>query len=293
MKDLLTRADEIPVTLVIALAYATIAILTSSIGLGFAESDKLFAWGSLAPMDAPAQPWRLLGHAFVHVNLVHLIFNLSFLLNIGPALERSMGSLKFLLLYVVAAIGGGIAVCLLYPVPQPVAGGSGALFGMMGALVAWNMHSGRHLFAFLEFEGPRRLMGMIIANLVIGFLIPFVSNTGHIGGLAAGFVVTFLFLTPARRGIRSRRPWQVAIAALFASMLLACLQPVWRWDLLHEQAKAASGERQLALQRAVARSVAGSLAGEHLGGEIDARTARLYDQQVGELLAELRKRRGG
>lgn len=287
MKDLLQHADEIPVTLVIALAYATVAILTDSIGVGFAASDKLFAWGSLAPMDAPVEPWRLLAYAFVHANLVHLVFNLSFLLSLGPALERSMGSIKFLLLYVVAALGGGIAVALLYPVPQPVVGGSGALFGMMGALVAWNMHSGRHLFAFLEFEGPRRLLGMILANLVIGFLIPFVSNTGHIGGLITGFAVTFLFLVPARRSIRSRRPWQVAIAALFLGLLFACVQPAWRWDFLHERANAASGEQRLALQRAVARSIAG------VPPDIDPQIARLYHQQIAELLAEIRKQRGG
>ncbi|MCA8966561.1 MAG: rhomboid family intramembrane serine protease [Planctomycetes bacterium] len=289
MKDLLQHADEIPVTLVVALAYATVAILTGSIGLNFADSEKLFAWGSLAPMDAPLQPWRLLSYAFVHANLVHLVFNLSFLLNIGPALERSMGSLKFLALYVVAAIGSGVAVCLLYEVPQPVVGGSGALFGMMGALVAWNMHSGRHLFAFLEFEGPRRLMSMIVANLVIGFLIPFVSNTGHIGGLITGFAVTFLFLTPVRRGIRSRRPWQIAIAALFASLTFACIVPVWRWDWLYEQGLNETGARRQSIERAVARSISG----DQLGEQIDPELAHLYYQQVGGLLETLRKRRGG
>ncbi len=289
MKDLLAHADEIPVTLVIALAYATIAILTGSIGINFAESEKLFAWGSLAPMDAPEQPWRLLGHAFVHGNIIHLVFNLSFLLNIGPALERSMGSVKFLVLYVVAALGGGVAVCLLYEVPQPVVGGSGALFGMMGALVAWNMHSGRHLFAFLEFEGPRRLVSMIVANLVIGFLIPFVSNTGHIGGLIAGFVVTFLFLTPVRRGIRSRRPWQVAIAALFVSLTFACLQPVWRWDWLYAQASMANKEQRLALQRALARAVTSV----PLGPDIDEALARDYYEAVERRLKVIRQHRGG
>lgn len=289
MKDLLEHADEIPVTLVVALAYATVAILTGSIGLPFADPEKLYAWGSLAPMDAPVQPWRLLGYAFVHGNLIHLVFNLSFLLNIGPALERSMGSVKFLVLYLVAALGGGVAVCLLYEVPQPVVGGSGALFGMMGALVAWNMHSGRHLFAFLEFEGPRRLLGSIAANLVIGFLIPFVSNTGHIGGLLAGFAVTFLFLTPARRGLRSRRPWQVAVAALALSLSFACMRPVWRWDWLCDQATESTGERRLALERGLARAASA----RPLGPVVDQELARLFYEKVSTTLAELRDRRGG
>jgi membrane associated rhomboid family serine protease len=289
MKDLLAHADEIPVTLVIALAYATIAVLTHSIGIEFAPSDRLFAWGSLAPMDALEQPWRLLTHAFVHANLLHLVFNLSFLLNVGPALERSMGSLKFLALYVVAALGGGIAVCLVYPLGGSVVGGSGALFGMMGALVAWNMHSGRHLFAFLEFEGPRRLLSMIAVNLLLGFVIPFVSNTGHVGGLLAGFAVTFLFLTPVRRGIRGRHPWQIAFAALFAGLLFSCVQPVWRWDWIYEQAAAATGERRQALERALTRSAAAV----PLGPEVDQELARQVFEVMGDRLAELRQRRGG
>ncbi|MBL8729246.1 MAG: rhomboid family intramembrane serine protease [Planctomycetes bacterium] len=289
MKDLLAHADEIPVTLVLAIAYATVAILTRSIGLEFAPSDQLFALGSLAPMDVLDQPWRLLTHAFVHGNLVHLAFNLSFLLSIGPALERSMGSLKFVALYLVAALGGGIAVCLVYPLDGAVVGGSGALFGMMGALVAWNMHSGRHLFAFLEFEGPRRLLSMIAVNLLLGFVIPIVSNTGHVGGLLAGFVVTFLFLTPARRGIRSRRPWQVAFAALFAGLSFACVQPVWRWDWLYREATVATGERRQALERALARSAATA----PLGPDVDQAVAQQYFQVMGEVLDVLRQRRRG
>lgn len=289
MKELLAHADEIPVTLVIALAYATIAVLTGSIAFDFAPADRLFAWGSLAPMDALDQPWRLLAHAFVHGNLVHLVFNLSFLLSIGPALERSMGSVRFAVLYVVAALGGAIAVCLWYPIAQHVVGGSGALFGMMGALVAWNMHSGRHLFAFLEFEGPRRLLSMIAVNLLLGFVIPIVSNTAHIGGLLAGFVVTFLFLAPTRPDLRSRRPWQLAFAALFASLLFACVQPVWRWDWLHDQAAAATGERRDALERALARAagVAPPV------GDVDQDLARQYFEMMGRILAELRLQRGG
>lgn len=256
LQDLWARADQIPVTLVLALAYLTMAVLTKSLGVNWGSSEALAAWGSLTAFRAAGgEPWRLLSHAVLHVNLIHLVFNLSFLVSIGPSLERSMGSVRFAALYVVAAVGGGLGVCLLYDPMQPVVGGSGALFGMMGALVAWNMRMGRHLFAFLDFEGPRRLLGMIAANLVIGMVIPFVSNTAHVGGLVAGFVVTFLFLVPARERSPVRRHWQVAAAALMASLAFASVVPVTRWDWLWNTAVVTTDERRMrSLQRAAAMS---------------------------------------
>lgn len=254
MKDLWQKADEIPVTMLVALAYLTLALLTGSFGME-ADSRQLDAWGWVTPRDvAIGETWRLFSAAFLHGGLLHLVFNLAMLVNVGPALERTMGSVRFAILYLVSALGGHLAICLLYDELQPVIGGSGALFGMLGALLAWNMRSGRHLFAFLDFDGPRRLLGTIAVNLAIGLVIPFISNTGHIGGLLAGFVVTFWFLSPTRKLAASRRPWQVAFGALLLSLTLAALQPVWRWDWLLHAAGQASGERRVALQQALARS---------------------------------------
>lgn len=257
MKELLRHADAVPVTLVVGLAYVTLAIVTHGIQM-HADSELLAAYGWLTPRAvAVGQWWRLLTSAFLHGGLLHLFFNLSMLLQIGPVLERSLGSLRFLLLYLVSALGGNVAVCLLYPELQPVLGGSGALFGMLGALVAMNMHGGRHAFAFLAFAGPRRLLGTIAANLVIGWLLPFVSNTAHVGGLLAGFGLAFCFLIAPRHARASRRHWQVVLTALLVSLLLAARYPVWRWDWLHHQAETAQGERRAALLAAFARAVHG------------------------------------
>ena len=111
-----------------------------------------------------------------------------------------MGSLRYAILYVVAALGGGIAGMLWHSPLAPLVGGSGALFGMFGAAVAVVMREGRGQLDFLDHHGGRRLIGLIGINLVLGFLIPVVSNAGHIGGLVAGFVCTYLFLDRGRAG---------------------------------------------------------------------------------------------
>lgn len=253
MMDLFRRADEIPVTLVIALAYVTMAFLTDPF---HPTGQQLSQYGWLVPLAvSEGEPWRLLTHAFLHGGIVHLGFNTWMLLAIGPALERTLGSLRMLALYTTSALGGGLAVCLYYDVGAPVVGGSGALFGMLGAIVAMQMRAGRHVFAFLDYEGPRRVLGLIAVNLVLGLLIPFVSNTAHVGGLCAGFLVTFVWLVPPRQPARGLGAWRAATAALLAGLLFAAIVPVTRYDWLWNQSLRVSDRAtRNALQRAAAMS---------------------------------------
>ncbi|MBX3464274.1 MAG: rhomboid family intramembrane serine protease [Planctomycetes bacterium] len=256
MRSLWHHADEIPVTLVVVLAYVSLAFVT---GLAEPDAERLAAYGWLTPLlAADGEPWRLLTHAFLHGGLVHLAFNGYMLLQVGPALERSLGSLRFLALYAAAAIGGGVAVCLLYPVEQPIVGGSGALFGLLGAAVAVLVRSGRHALEFLTFDGPRALLSLIAVNLLIGWILPFVSNTAHLGGLATGFVVTLLWLAPPRQPSPRFRQWRAATAALFAALLFASLFPVVRHDWLWNQGvRTADADRRERLQRAAVMAWSG------------------------------------
>lgn len=259
MKDTWRELDDIPVTLVIAIAYGTLQVVTNPFGPEREFAEKLHAYGWLSPNDVViGESWRLLSHAFLHGGAVHLLFNLASLIAFGPALERSLGSGRFLLLYVVAALGGAFAVCVSYPPNQPIVGGSGALFGLMGAAMAMNMRAGRHLLAFLDFEGPRRLVGSLVANLVLGMIYPLVSNTAHVGGLIAGFLLTFLWLRPGDEPSRRQRAWRLASGALFASAAFASFCPVVRPDwLLHAAEHTPDPARRQALERAAERAMFG------------------------------------
>lgn len=251
MSDPWRRLDEIPVTLVVVIAYVTLFVVCRPFEVPEEFRERLDTYGWLTGKQAAAgEPWRLLSYAVLHGSVLHLLFNLSTLLSLGPALERSLGSVRFLLLYVISALGGGLGTCLLYEPDQPVVGGSGALFGMFGAAIALNMRSGRHLLAFLDFEGPRRLMANVALNLAIGYFLPFISNTCHVGGLIAGFVLTFLWLAPGRPSAL-QWAWRLATAALLASLTFAALLPVTRHDWLDRAREAETNPaRKAALGRA-------------------------------------------
>lgn len=255
MKDFWRTADELPVTLLVALAYLALAVLTGGLE---PTPVALDGWGWLTPLQAAdGEGWRLVTYSFLHGGIVHLGFNLWMFAQVAPSFERALGSLRFAVLYAVSAFGGGIAACLFYDVRQPVVGGSGALFGMLGALVAINMRSGRHLLSFLDFAGPRRLLSVIAVNLLIGFLLPFVSNTAHLGGLVAGFLVAFFWLWPGQAERRALWRGRLGTAALLAGLAFGSLCPAWRWDWLWRQSERESGPRQAALQRAAAMAYFG------------------------------------
>ena len=235
MSGLLQRADETPVTYVIALVYVTMAFLTDP--MNPPVGDLIHYGAAVGFLIQDGEHWRLLTHAFLHGGIIHLAFNTFFLIQIGPMLERRMGSVKFGALYLISAVAGGMAGSLWHHELVPLVGGSGALFGMLGAAVAVNMRSGRHLLDFLDYHGPRQLLGLIAINLILGLLIPFVSNAAHIGGLVSGFALAFCFLERGRSPVDGPgRAVQTAWVALFVSVLFYCAYPVVRWDYLMSRA---------------------------------------------------------
>jgi membrane associated rhomboid family serine protease len=182
---------------------------------------------------AAGEYWRLISACFVHIGLVHILINGYFLWVVGPVLERELGLERFLVLYLLAGLGGSVAVGLLYWPGMIAAGGSGALFGFLGALVALILRRGHSYRDFLDNMAGRQLLFLILINLALGWLVPFISNTAHIGGLLAGFSVTFLWLRlPEAGGRLARAPLfpAVALGLLLASLTFVACRPVFsKW----------------------------------------------------------------
>ncbi len=243
-------ANRVPVTMVVLLAYATLALVT---GLEPTNAKLLRYGAAVGLLVQDGEAWRLLTYAFLHGGILHLLCNGYFLYAVGPTIELALGSPRFALVYAVGALGGGIGGCLWQAPNVPLVGGSGALFGLMGAALALVMRRGRSPLDFLNYVGPRQLLSVVLINLALGLMWPQVSNAAHIGGLVAGFALTFCFLVRGRdRPDRWSRAIQAGWIALAAALLFYCMRPVVRWDYLVTQCERdGDPERCRALARAL------------------------------------------
>ncbi|MCE6997054.1 rhomboid family intramembrane serine protease [Saccharothrix sp. S26] len=152
--------------------------------------------------------WRLLTSGFLHFGPLHLALNMIALYVLGRDLEPVFGKLRFAAVYGVSLLGGGIAVYLFGGVFTVVAGASGAVYGLMGAM----------LVAVLRLKlNPGPALGVIALNVVLSFTLPGISLLGHIGGLVIGAALTAgLVYAPAAK----RNNYQVAAVAAAVVLLV-------------------------------------------------------------------------
>jgi rhomboid protease GluP len=135
--------------------------------------------------------WRLITATLLHGSVVHLVMNGFALWNIGAQLEEGIGWQELLFAYVVTGISGS-AMSTFFGNPVAVSiGASGAIFGLLGFLVA---HGTRNM-AELTRQLSRNGSTLVIA-LLIPFLIPNVDNWAHIGGVSSGLIMGYLYRNP-------------------------------------------------------------------------------------------------
>jgi membrane associated rhomboid family serine protease len=174
------------------------------------QSSTLFLQGALwSPLVAAGEWWRLITSAFLHIGPFHLLMNMLALWFLGRDLEQLLGKARFLALYGVSLLGGGVAVYLFEDVQRWTAGASGAIYGLLGAI----------LVAAIRLRLDLTFIVVIIGiNLVISFRVEGISWLGHLGGFAVGTLVTVaLVYAPAR----IRTPVQVGTIALVVAALIA------------------------------------------------------------------------
>lgn len=167
-------------------------------------------WGMFPPSIAlDNEWWRLVTSAFLHGGWLHIAFNMYVLYALGPSLERVLGHSRYLVLYLMAALGGAVCSYAFSDVMTVSVGASGAIFGLMGALVV----AGRKL----RYDITQVLI-LLAVNFAIGFMAPGVDWRAHVGGLVVGAAVAAVFVLPPAR---IRVPAQiVGIVALLAVLAI-------------------------------------------------------------------------
>ena len=134
--------------------------------------------------------WRIITSAFFHLGLIHLAFNMYVLYLYGQLVERMYGPIEYAAIYLLCAAGGSVLTILVDP-RQSAAGASGAIFGLVGMLF---VVSRRH-HAVLGREARTVVAGIgsyLVFLLLFTFLVPGISWTGHLGGLAVGALLGLL-----------------------------------------------------------------------------------------------------
>ncbi|AGA69345.1 putative membrane protein [Desulfitobacterium dichloroeliminans LMG P-21439] len=127
--------------------------------------------------------WRLFTSMFLHIGVIHLAFNLYALWALGPILEELFGRIRYLLIYISSGVMGSAASFLFTDAIS--AGASGAIFGILGALVVYSRSK-----PFLWKSGfGKNLVIIVLINLSIGFFQPGIDVYAHIGGLLSGMLL--------------------------------------------------------------------------------------------------------
>lgn len=170
------------------------------------SSTALLVFGAKEPtfIFTYGQWGRLVTAGFLHASLMHIIMNSFGLYDLGAQVEDSFGSGKMLVIYVLSSIAGFFASAVF--APSISIGASAAIFGLIGAMIAFGVHERSRFGGMVKSAYTRTA----IWALLISFLIPYTDNWAHIGGLAGGFVAGYVVGHPAFSQPRQERYWNIA-----------------------------------------------------------------------------------
>ncbi len=164
------------------------------------------------------QDYRLITSAFLHeqgfhgFGPTHIIFNMWALIIVGPPLERLLGRVRYLAVYLLSALGGSVFFYFVAPANEVALGASGAIFGLFGA---WFVVSRRMRV------DVRAILILIAVNLALPFVVGGIAWQAHVGGLITGGLVTaaYAYAPRERRALVQAGATIVVVAAIVIAVL--------------------------------------------------------------------------
>lgn len=197
-------------------------IFSALMGLGGISQQVLLRMGASLPLGYNLlQPWRFVTAVFLHASILHILFNMWVLMDIGPIIEEMYGSARYFFIFVVTGIGGYVLSSF---VGNFSIGASGSLLGLIGLLLAMSM--GRQTAGMRMLRS--QMIRWLIYILIFGLVMRGIDNFAHLGGLITGFALgKFMASRPPVSTQERKRAYALgwtaglAVAASFALMILA------------------------------------------------------------------------
>ena len=197
------------------------------------DPQFLLALGAnFGPLTVGGQWWRLLISTFLHFGPLHLALNMWVLWNAGSLVERIYGRSVLLTLYLYCGVLGSLA-SLAWDPNRIGAGASGAIFGILGALLAFLSHrKGRLPASIVRAYLPSTLI-FVLFNLISGFLHTNIDNAAHVAGVTSGFILGWLLVRPVT-GEAVQEPPVKHLAASIALAAAALCAGLWQVGVLSQ-----------------------------------------------------------
>lgn len=211
-----------PILILINIALYFLKIIASIVYFSYVFKHKLaineienlyyYLGGNSREVVLNGQYWRLLTYQFIHGSFSHLFFNMYALAYIGLMIEHKLGTKKYLTIYFLSGISGGV-LSMFFHTDGYMVGASGAIIGMFGAFLALLLGK-----AFEKNATKALLISTIAVTLImlLNGLKGGVDNAAHVGGLLAGFLITTILFHQKPLNIKLQEKQRYLIAVLLA-----------------------------------------------------------------------------
>lgn len=181
-----------PIVTYIIMAICIILFILMELSGGSTNSQTLLKYGAnLDVLVKNGEYYRLFTCIFLHIGIMHLLCNMYSLYIIGREVENLFGKIKYIIIFILSGIFGSI-MSLAFTHNTISAGASGAIFGLLGALLYFGMHYRTYLGEAIK----RSIIPIIVVNLIIGFFAEGINLAAHIGGLVGGVLVAMMVGVP-------------------------------------------------------------------------------------------------
>ena len=181
-----------PIVTYIIMAICIILFILMELSGGSTNSQTLLKYGAnLDVLVKNGEYYRLFTCIFLHIGIMHLLCNMYSLYIIGREVENLFGKIKYIIIFILSGIFGSI-MSLAFTHNTISAGASGAIFGLLGALLYFGMHYRTYLGEAIK----RSIIPIIVVNLIIGIFAEGIDLAAHIGGLVGGVLVAMMVGVP-------------------------------------------------------------------------------------------------